>query len=229
VFELNYSHYTKGSVNVGLSYSFSNNSVQNVTSLQKQSIDGVIDTVTYSTFQNLGTNKNLGINLNTNYPISTKVSISINGMLSHVWLQGYYNGTLYKNNGNTGNMYTNIGYKFATGYRFGINTGYYSGNVNLQGQSSYFIFNQYVLSKELFGKNGSVSFVASNPWATYWVGKSTTTTPDFYQVTNYNQTYRTFGVRFSYRFGRLNSDIKKNQHGIENDDTKGGTKNNGNQ
>ena len=108
-------------------------------------------------------------------------------------------------------------------------TGFFSGNVNLQGKSSYFIFNQYVFSKELLKKAASVSFVVNNPWAKYWAGNSTTRTNDYYQVADYNQTYRSFAIRLSYKFGRLNSDIKKNQHGIENDDTKGSTKNNGNQ
>jgi hypothetical protein len=229
VFELNYSRYSKGSINAGLSYSFSNNSIQNVTSLKTAEVNGKLDTVTYSTYQNLGSNKSLGLNLNANYPISAKVSFNINGQVSHVWLQGFYNGSLYKNNGYVGNMFASIGYKFAPGYRAGLNAGYFSGNVNLQGQSSYFIFNSYVLSKELLNKAASISLVANNPYSRYWAGKSTTNTPDFSQVNNYNQTYRTFAIRLSYKFGRLNSDIKKNEHGIENDDTKGNSKNTGNQ
>jgi len=52
--ELNYSKFSKGGFNIGMSYFFSNNTIQRVTKL--------VDTVTYSTPQNLGTNKNLGIN-----------------------------------------------------------------------------------------------------------------------------------------------------------------------
>jgi len=229
VFELNYSHFSAGSINAGLSYSFSNNSIQNVTSLKTETIDSKLDTVTYSTYENLGSNRTLGFNLNTNYSIGKKITISINGLINKVWLQGYYNGSSYKNTGYTGNMFGSFGYKFATGYRFGLNAGYFSGNVNLQGKSSYYIFNSYVLSKEFLNKNASISLVANNPYSRYWAGKSTTTTPDFYQQTDYSQTYRTFAIRLSYKFGRLNSDIKKNQHGIENDDTKGSSKGSGNQ
>jgi Outer membrane protein beta-barrel family/CarboxypepD_reg-like domain len=229
VFELNYSRFSTGSINIGLSYSFSNNSIQNVSSLKQQKINDTVETVTYTTYENLGSNQTLGLNINTNYPITKQLSFSINGLLNRVWLKGFYNGGQYANSGFVGNMFTNISYKFNSGYRIGTNTGFFSGDVNLQGKSSYFIFNQFVFSKDLLKKAASVSFVMNNPYAKYWSGNSTTRTNDYYQVTDYSQTYRSFAIRLSYKFGKLNSDIKKNQHGIENDDTKGGTKNNGNQ
>ena len=214
VFELNYSSFSKGSINLGLSYSFSNNSIQNVSNLTG-------DNVTYSTYENLGSNSSLGLNVNTNYPITTKLSLSINGQINRVWLKGVYDGSLDKNTGYVGNMFTNISYKFDDGYRIGTNTGYFSGNVNLQGKTSYFIFNSYVFSKDLLKKSATISFVANNPWSKFWIGNSYTRTTDFYQENNNYNTYRTFAIRLSYKFGKLNSDIKKNQHGIDNDDTKG--------
>ena len=214
VFELNYSSFSKGSINLGLSYSFSNNSIQNVSNLTG-------DNVTYSTYENLGSNSSLGLNVNTNYPITTKLSLSINGQINRVWLKGVYDGSLDKNTGYVGNMFTNISYKFDDGYRIGTNSGYFSGNVNLQGTTSYFIFNSYVFSKDLLKKNATISFVANNPWSKFWIGNSYTRTTDFYQENNNYNTYRTFAIRLSYKFGKLNSDIKKNQHGIDNDDTKG--------
>lgn len=229
VFELNYSRFGTGSVNAGLSYSFSNNSIQNVSSLREQKINDTLQQVTYTTYQNLGSNSSFGLNLNVNYPITKQLSVNINGQLSKIWLKGEYNGSMYKNSGYLGNMFTNIGYKFGTGYRIGMNTGYFSGNVNLQGKSSYFIFNGYVLSKEFLNKNASISIVANNPWKQYWTGKSTVVTDQFSQENIHDQTYRNFAIRLSYKFGKLNSDIKKNQHGIENDDTKSSSKGSGNQ
>lgn len=227
VFELNYSRFSKGSINVGLSYSFSNNSIQNISSLKTiVTSNNTLDTVTFSNYQNLGSNKSIGLNVNTNYPITKKLSININGLLNRVYLKGTYNGSLYKNSGYVGNMFTSINYKFDDGYRIGTNTGYFSGNVNLQGASRYFIFNSYILSKELLNKNATISFVANNPWSKFWNSTSYTSTPDFYQASNNENTYRNFMVRISYKFGKLNSDIKKNEHGINNDDTKGKSSNN---
>jgi len=229
VFELNYSRFSTGSINTGLSYSFSNNSIQNVSSTGTEVIDGTTQNVTYTTYENLGSNRTLGLSMNVNYPITKKLQFVVNGLLNRVWLAGYYDGTLYHNSGYFSNIFTNIGYKFDDGYRIGVNTGFFTGQVTLQGKSNDFIFNQYVLSKDFLSKKASISFVANNPWSKYWDHTTTTSTPDFYQVSNFEGIYRTFAIRLNYKFGKLNSDIKKNQHGIDNDDTKGGTKNTGNQ
>ena len=214
VFELNYSRFSKGAINLGLTYSFSNNSIQNVSSLMP-------DNITYSIYQNLGSNKSLGLNVNTNYHLTTKLSLTINGLLNRVWLKGVYDGSLDKNTGYVGNLFNNINYKFDDGYRIGINTSYLTGNVNLQGRSSYFISNSYVFSKDLLNKNATISFTANNPWSKFWNESTYTNTPDFYQQMSNENTYRTFAVRLSYKFGKLDSEIKKNQHSINNDDTKG--------
>jgi hypothetical protein len=229
VFELNYSRFTSGSINAGLSYSFSNNSIQNVSTTGSAVINGTTENVTYTTYQNLGSNRTLSLTLNINYPITPKLQFVVNGLVNKVWLAGYYNGTEYHNSGYFGNMFTNLGYKFDSGYRIGVNTGFFTGQVTLQGKSSYFIFNQYVVSKELLNKKASIAFVANNPWSKYWDHTSTTTTPDFIQQNNFEGIYRTFAIRLNYKFGKLNGDIKRNQHKIDNDDTKGKSGNSGNQ
>lgn len=229
VFELNYSRFSTGSVNAGLSYSFSNNSIQNVSTPGSAEIDGIKQNITYTTYENLGSNRTLGLSLNINYPITPKLQFVVNGLINRVWLSGYYGNTEYHNSGYFSNMFSNIGYKLDNGYRIGINAGFFTGQVNLQGKSSYFIFNQYVISKELFSKKASIAFVSNNPWSRYWDHTSTTSTPDFYQLNNFEGIYRTFAIRLNYKFGKLNGDIKRNQHSINNDDTKGGKSNSGNQ
>jgi len=225
-FELNYSNFTKSPVNVGLSYAFSNNSIQNVSGLQINNNGGKADTATVTTFQNLGSNNTLGLNLNTTLNPTKKLSFTMNAQLSHIWLKGAYNGQFYKNDGYMGNVFANAGYKFGKGYRFGIDAGYFSGSVVLQGSTNKYIYSSYVFSKT-FLKNATVSLVANNPYSKFMTSTNTTTTNDFYQY-GYNQNYyRTFAVRFNYKFGKLTSDIKKNQHGINNDDTKGGGKSSG--
>ncbi|MDB5010417.1 MAG: TonB-dependent receptor, partial [Mucilaginibacter sp.] len=223
-FELTYSNFAKNSINAGINYAFSNNSIQNVSGLEVNNVGGIKDTVTTTTYQNLGSNRSLGITFNTTQAITKKLTITMNAQLNHIWLKGEYNGQLYKNDGYTGNAYANVGYKFEKGYRFGIDAGYYSGNVVLQGQTSKFIYTSYVFSKEFLNKKATISLVANNPYSKYMTYRSTTNTVDFYQNTFNQNYYRSFAIRFNYKFGKLNSDIKKNQRGINNDDTKSGGK-----
>ncbi|MDB5134539.1 MAG: TonB-dependent receptor [Mucilaginibacter sp.] len=223
-FELTYSNFSKNAINVGLSYAFSNNSIQNISNLIEKKIGDTTEQVTYTTFKNLGTNKTLGLNVNTNMNITKQFTLSLNGQVNHVWLSGIFNDKMYRNNGFTGNAFGNMRYKFNNGFALAFNAGYFSGNVNLQGNSSAFIFNQYLLSKELFSKKLTLVLVANNPYSKFNTFRSTTNSADFYQ-TSFNQNYyRSFAVRLNFRFGKLNSDIKKNEHGIQNDDTKGGGK-----
>ena len=222
-FDLTYSNFTKNSINIDLSYAFSNNSIQNVSSLRTIQGKTKLDTVTYTTFENLGTHQTLGLNINTNISITKTFTLGLNGQVNHVWLTGTFGGTMYHNDGFTGNAFGNMRYKFGTsGYAISFNAGYFSGNVNLQGRSSDFIFNQYLFSKEFFNKKMTIVLVANNPYSKFNTFRTTINSTVFYQ-TSYNQNYyRSFAVRFNFRFGKLNSDIKKNQHGINNDDQKGG-------
>jgi hypothetical protein len=229
VFQLNYSNFGKGSINFGLDYSFSNNSIQNVSNLQTDTIGGKPATVTTTTYENLGSNKTLDLNINANYSIGTHFTVNVNGEISRVWLKGYYDNNLYTNSGYKSQMFANLGYKFADDYRVGANVGYFSGDVTLQGKASYFLYNSFVISKDLLKKKASISFMIADPYSKYWDSKSYTNTPDYMQTSNNQQIYRSFQIRLNYRFGRLNSDIKKNQHSINNDDVKSGTNNTGNQ
>ena len=226
-FELNYSIFSKNSITAGLSYAFSNNSVQTVTHLQAVNSNGISDTVTVTTYENLGTNKTLGLNLNLNITSVKNLSISLNAQLSHVWLTGTYNDQFYRNDGYTGNTFLNTGFKFGNGFRVGFDAGYFSGDIFLQGKSSPFIYNSYTLSKTFLKKRLTLTAVMNNPYNQFYKFNQTTLTPDFYQLTYNEIFYRSFALRFNFKFGKLNADIKKNQRGINNDDKKAGKSSSG--
>lgn len=226
-FDLTYSNFSRGSINIDLSYAFSNNSIQNVSSLHVQNINNKLDTLTYTTFQNLGTNKTLGLNVNTNLSITKSFTLSLNGQINYIRLSGTFNGNAYKNSGVTGSGFGSMRYRFgASGFAMSFNAGYFSGNVNLQGRTADNIFNQYLFTKDFLNRKLTIGLAANNPYSKFYIYRTDIRSADFYQTT-YTQTYnRSFALRFNYRFGKLKDGIKKNAHGIENDDTKG--KDNGN-
>jgi hypothetical protein len=227
-FELTYSNFTKSSINIGISYAFSNNSIQNVSGLQVTTVGGKNDTVTTTTFQNLGSNSTLGFNINTTQNITKHFSLNLNGQLNNIWLQGTFNGQFYKNQGIIGNIFMNAGYAFDKGYRIGLNAGYFTGNITLQGKSGSGTYTSPVVSKTFLDKKATIALAVNNPFAPFQTIHSSTSTAQYYQST-FNQTnFRSFAIRFNYRFGKLTSDIKKNKNGINNDDTKGGAATNTN-
>ena len=226
-FELNYSHFAKNSITAGLSYGFSNNTIQPVNTLRVDSTGSQRDTVTVTSYQNLGFNKVLGLNLNTNFTLTPALTLTLNGQLNRIWVSGSYNGVYYKNDGYTGNAEANAAYKFKKGFRFSIDAGFFSGDVTLQGKTNNFLYSSYVLSKSFWGKKATVSMVVNNPYSRVFTGRSNFHTVDFYQ-TSYNQMpYRTYAIRINYKIGKLNSDIKRSEKNISNDDTKSGGKSGG--
>jgi len=215
-FELNYSKFSKGYINLGLSYSFAGNTIQNVTKL--------LDTVTYTTYQNVGSDRNLGVNISVNYPITKKLNLNINGNISYVFLRGFINGKLYSNQGIQGYTFAYMGYRFTDTWRAGINGGFYTANVLLQGKSSNYIFSSISTSKDVLNKKVSIILNVSNPFSQYRKYTTYTRDDNFYRSSVYQNPFRSVNIGLSYRFGKLKEDIKKNKHGIENDDIKSGNK-----
>jgi hypothetical protein len=216
-FEVNYSKFGKGYINLGLSYSFANNTIQNVTRL--------LDTVTYTTYQNVGSDKNLGGNVSVNYPITKKLNLNINSSVSYVFLRGFINGQLYSNEGTQGYAFAYAGYKFNDTWRAGINGGFYTANVLLQGKSNAYVFTSLSASKDILKKKASIYLSVNNPYTKYNTYHSYTRDVNFYRNTMSQSPFRTINIGFSYRFGKLSAEIKKNKHGIENDDQNNSNKN----
>jgi hypothetical protein len=223
-FELSYRSFAKSSISAGISYAFSTNSIQSVSGLQIIQAAGKNDTVTSTTFENLGKNSTLGFNINTTQNFTKDLTLSANGQFNHIWLEGAYNGQLYKNQGNSANLFANLGWTFGKGYRLGLNAGYFSGNVTLQGSTGHFLYTSPVISKTFLKKMATLAIAVNNPFSSYQVFRSSTTTPQYVQSSFNQAQFRSFALRFNYRFGKLTSDIKKNKHGINNDDTKEGEK-----
>lgn len=217
-FELGYSNFAKGSINLSTNYSFANNTVQNLARVDTAG-------VTTTTYANVGSNKNWGFDLSVNYPITPKLNVNVNAELMFVWLRGYYNGSLFSNSGKQGHIFTYTTYKFDGGYRAGLNIGYDSRYVLLQGKDNYFFFSSISGSKTLFKEKAGIALNINNPFKKFNKLDFYTKGDGFETYTANNNFYRTINVSVYYKFGRLNSSIKKNQRGINNDDTSSGSRN----
>jgi outer membrane receptor for ferrienterochelin and colicin len=202
IIELDYSRSARLSVNASLDYTFSNDPIQNITGL-------LSDSVSESTWQNVGRNRTAGIHLTLNYPIFSQLSLILNTQLSHVWITGTYNSEFYTNDGTQGNVAASARYNFGHQLTASINFNYNSGNVYLQGRSSSYTYVGFNVIREFLKKRAALSITAFSPWSKYAQYSANTGTPAFSQET-YGQFYnRNFRFAFNYKFGRLNADRKK--------------------
>ncbi len=210
-FELGYSTFKKASINLGLNYSFANNTIQNITTLGA-------DTISRTTFENIGNNKQLGVNGNVNFPINKKLTFNVNSQLSFLWLDGALNGVKFKNSGLQGNIFSFVSYTLPKEYRLRMNVGYYSPQVLLQGQTNEFVFSSISVSKEYLNKNLMIVAQIANPFWKYRNWENDLSTSQFVSASRYQNFYRHYGFSITYKFGKLQGGVKKNQRGIQNDD-----------
>ncbi|NEU07487.1 TonB-dependent receptor [Flavihumibacter sp. R14] len=215
-FELSYSRFKKGSVNLGLNYSFANNTIQYVTNYNQET------NITSSSYFNIGKDRKLGSNFNINYPVTTKFNINTGGNLYYVWIEGQVGDDLLRNDGLQGYMYAYAGYKFEKGWRTGINFSFNSPWITLQGTSNAYNYLSASLNKEIIKDKLTFSGSVSNPFQKYRSWKNTSQGFNFSQTNDYQNYYRRFNVSMNYRFGKLKAQIKKNARGIKNDDVKSG-------
>ncbi len=213
ILTLNYGIYKAVTVNFGLGYSWSNNTIQYVSTLGG-------DGITRNTFENLGKNNNLEADMNISWPISNKLNLSINGQISYLRLTGVVDSTLYTRKAMTGNANVYLGYKFNNDWRAGFNFLYFSPLITLQGTSSPYYYTSLSLSKNIGGKL-NISGSVSNPFLRYLDYKNKITGLQFYQITHNDIVYRRFNIGINYKFGKLkDGSIKRNKKGIENNDIK---------
>ncbi|WP_299821138.1 outer membrane beta-barrel protein [uncultured Pontibacter sp.] len=219
VFNLSYNTFVKGvSINTGISHTFTNSSIQQYTFLRS------IDTVSVTTFGNIGKNHTTGINLSTNATFLKKITLNLNGAVNYVQLQSTLNDRPVDNDGITANIYGNLSYKFEKGWRASGNIGVYSSDVLLQGRSASYMFNSLSATKQFLKDNkASVTLSLSSPFQKTRRWFTEIDEPGRFR--SEQESYfvnRRLTMSFNYRFGKLKGDIARKKRGIKNDDLKGG-------
>jgi Outer membrane protein beta-barrel family/CarboxypepD_reg-like domain len=213
ILSANYSSFRNVSFYSGLSYSFSDNTIQYVTTLGS-------DGVTRGSYLNLGKNNNLEGDMNLSFPISHHMNLSLNAQASYIHLTGMIDTTIYSKHAMTGNANLNLSYRLSHEWRVVLNFQYYSPAITLQSVSSLYFYSSVSLSKT-FLKKLNVFVSASNPYLKYLNYKITTADPRFTEITHNDIVYRRFNIGINLQFGKLKEgSIKKNKKSIQNDDIK---------
>jgi outer membrane receptor protein involved in Fe transport len=209
--ELNYSRSKTHTLNIKASYFYTGCAVQSVTRL-------LADTLSLNTFANVGTNRIVRLDFNDNVPIGKKLNVSLNTNIFYVWISGFDNGKFYKNKGPRTNSFASINYKPGKDWSLTVSGGYNRRYINLQGSSKDYAYSNLSVAKSWLSKALTMTGTISNPYQARYAFTQYTRTNDFYQSNTSNSYYRTVSVSLNYKFGKLTSDIKKNQRTINNDD-----------
>ena len=227
---LSYSNFTqKFNLNVGIHYSFTNNSIEHVNTLmQDTEIPGLQNPtgkeVLYSTYYNMGKNRTVGLNgyVNWNATSNTRLYLNING--SYVYIKGAEN---LKNDGWTMFAFGGIQQTLPKDWRISLNLMGQTPWIMLQGKGSRFFDYSLSVNKSFLKKRLTLSAYASNFFKKYKRNSSHLEDVNFVQNSYNRYTRQRFGFSISYRIGELKASVKKATRSISNDDVKGGGGNGG--
>lgn len=227
---LSYSNFTqKFNLNVGIHYSFTNNSIEHVNTLmQDTEIPGLQNPtgkeVLYSTYYNMGKNRTVGLNgyINWNATSNTRLYLNING--SYVYIKGAEN---LKNDGWTMFAFGDIQQTLPKDWRISLNLMGQTPWIMLQGKGSRFFDYNLSVNKSFLKKRLTLSAYASNFFKKYKRNSSHLEDVNFVQDSYNRYTRQRFGFSISYRIGELKASVKKATRSISNDDVKGGGGNGG--
>ncbi|HKG05271.1 MAG TPA: TonB-dependent receptor [Pedobacter sp.] len=202
----------KGSLNLSLSYNWIRGLIFQVSEYDPAT------NITRTRYENTGGAKALGGNINFNYPLTKAWNLSLNGNLAHGWADGVSGGKPIRNQGFMYRFNLSTGLRLEKGWRLS-GSGYLNGGeLTVQQQSNTFVSTAFNVSKHILNDKFNISAFSNNPFNRYRMNITNRFGPNFDQVNNSQQNFRTTGISLNYKFGKMKESIKKNKRGISNED-----------
>ena len=175
--------------------------------------DSTYTNVAVSTRQNIGLEKNVGISLFGNINFTKKLNIRTNVFVFH---RHTINALDPGYNSNSFNYRTNLNasYQFTKSL-----AGEFFGNFNSarhEAQGRYPSFTTYSLAirKQIWNKKGSLALTATNPFNVYVNQRTLVFGPGFSVTSLRKVPYRSFGINFTWKFGKLEFRKNKEENSI---------------
>jgi outer membrane receptor protein involved in Fe transport len=224
-FNLSYSNFTqKFNINLSARYSFTNNSIEQVTEQVKDTeIAGLQNPtgkeVLYSTYQNIGKSRNASLSGYVNWNATSNTRIYANLYGNYTYMEGA-NGL--KNDGWNLFAYGGAQQSLPHDWRISLNVYGQTPWIMLQGKGSSFFDYGLSVNKSFLKKRLTLSAFASNFFKKYQHPTSSIEGVGFTQDSWNRYTRQRFGVSVSYRIGELKASVKKAARTISNDDVKSG-------
>lgn len=177
--------------------------------------DSVYTNVSLSTRQNIGIEKDLGLNLFADLHLFSKLNVRTNFF---VFRRNTLNTIDPGYNAQSVNFRSNIN----ASYQFGTNVAAeFFGNFNsarheVQGTYPSFTSYSFALRKQFWNKNGSLALTAVNPFSEYVSQTTMLHGPNFTVISNRKIPFRSFGLNFTWKFGKLQfKKNKDNNNGVD--------------
>lgn len=199
--------------NIGVEYTYVNNAISSFTYL----LNGAND-VLVTSYANIGKTNKAALTGFLTWTIIRNMSLMVNGRLEYTKLEAP--GLGYSNRGWGGNVGGLWNYTVEKVNKFNAFGGYMARSVNVQGHNSGFYYYGISASRDfLADKSLTLGLTASN----FFQKKITfsnyaRTNETISQMQGTNMPYWNVGVSITWKFGSLNTQVKKTGVEIKNDD-----------
>ncbi len=204
--ELGYTKvYEKGpTINVVLFYRGNKDDIQSFMTYYPtlQIGDSIYKGVTLSTRENIGREDNYGANFYVSVPAGKKITLRSNVSL----FQRYITlGNLPGQNISGFNYRINLNAAYELNHSMSIELfgNFNSPRINAQGTMPAFTTYNFAFRRQLFHKTASIALTATNPFNEYISQKTVLTGTDFTLISTRQLPYRSFGINFTYKFGKM--------------------------
>jgi len=188
--------------------------------------DSVYKNVSVSTPVNVGSENNYGLNIFGSVPFGKKLNVRSNLSFFDRYI------TTGTNSSTTATSITSFNYRINMNATYQVTPTFimeFFGNFNsprseIQGKYPSFTSYNFAFRKQIWNKKGSIAFTTTNPFAND-VNQETAVKGRGFTLNSMRQIpYRSFGINFTYKFGKL--EFKKEKE--ENKDLPGADDKNGN-
>lgn len=164
--------------------------------------DSVYTDVTVTSRQNISLEQRGGLNIYGSFPLLTGLSLRSNISL--------YENYIVNTNGGSGSINSyeyrinlNLAYQLPWDLAFEFFGNFNSPRSNVQGKVPSFTFYSLAVRKQLFSKKASIAITATNPFNEY-INQKTDLEGDNFTLASLRQVpFRSFGLNFTYKFGKL--------------------------
>ena len=173
--------------------------------------------VVRTSFDNVGTNNSVGINLFTSKSIG-KLTIRGGGDIYTYNASGQIDGDEFENSALSYRLFANGEFAFTGTLKADFFGFFQAPRFTLQGENASFSIMGVGFKKEF--KNSSIGIRIIEPFVRDKDFNSDITGSDFRQLTFFSIPFRSVGVNFSYKFGKV--DFRERKSKIKNTDQKSG-------
>ena len=224
--ELGYNKSFKKNININVAFFYrgTNYDIQSYTRYYNtyKLGDSTYKNVAVSTRENIGLENNYGLNLFASVPIKSSITLRTNVSA----FQRYIINEI-----DPGKNIEGFNYRINASALFQISKtlfveiagNFNSSRLNVQGRMPSMTTYNFALRKRFFHDKASFAFTATNPFNKYIDQKTTLTGTDFSSYSLKQLPYRSFGINFTYKFGKLEfkkertpEDVNLNPPGLGN-------------